>query len=62
MGNLSASQSASLNKLVRGITDHRTVVKTLAALPVLPNKVATTSTYKAKTFGLSLSTKNNVKI
>ena len=61
MGNLSASQAASLNKLVKGITEHRTVIKTLAALPTLPNKVANTSTYKANTFGLKLKSENIVK-
>ena len=38
MGHLSASQSATLNKLVKGITEHRTVVKTLASLPELPGE------------------------
>ena len=60
MGNLSASQSATLNKLVKGITEHRTVVKTLAAFPALPNKVSATSIYKAKTFGLSFTNKNTI--
>lgn len=58
MGNLSASQSAILNKLVKEITEHRTVAKTLAALPDLPNKITNTSTYKSKTLGLTLSKKN----
>ncbi len=57
MGNLSASQSATLNKLVKGITEHRTVVKTLAALPDIPNKFTSTSTYKSKTLGLTLNKK-----
>ena len=61
MGNLSASQSATLNRLVKEITEHRTVIKTLAALPTLPNGVTNTSTYKATTFGLSLKNKNIVK-
>lgn len=61
MGNLSASQAASLNKLVKGITEHRTVIKTLAALPTLPSGVANTSIYKASTFGLKLENKNFVK-
>ena len=56
MGNLSASQAATLNKLVKGITDHRSVVKTLAALPTLPN-MGKGSTYKATTFGLKLESK-----
>jgi hypothetical protein len=61
MGNLSASQSAALNKLVKDITAYRTVVKSLAALPTLPNGVANTSSYKATTFGLKLENKNFVK-
>lgn len=61
MGNLSASQAAALNKLVKGITEHRTVIKTLAALPTLPNGVANTSSYKATTFGLKLENKKNCK-
>ena len=56
MGNLSASQSATLNKLVKGITEHRTVIKTLAALPTLPN-MGKSSTYTATTFGLKLNGK-----
>ena len=62
MGNLSASQVATLNKLVKGITEHRTVIKALAVLPTLPNTVSKTSTYKATTFGLKLEHKNIVKI
>jgi hypothetical protein len=61
MGNLSASQSAALNKLVKDITAYRTVVKSLAALPTLPNGIAKTSTYKATTFGLKLKNKTFVK-
>ena len=61
MGNLSASQSAALNKLVKGITEHRTVIKTLAGIPTLPNKVSNTSTYKATAFELNLKNKNIVK-
>ena len=61
MGNLSASQAASLNKLVRDITTHRTVMKAVAALPNLPTEVATTSTYKTSTFGLKLKSENIVK-
>lgn len=61
MGNLSASQSATLNKLVKDITAYRTVVKTVAALPTLPNGVANTSSYKATAFGLKLKNKNFVK-
>lgn len=62
MGNLSASQSATLNKLVKGITKHRTVVKALASLPTLPNKVSATSTYKSTNFGLTLKVENIVKL
>ena len=62
MGNLSASQSAALNKLVKGITEHRTVIKTLAGIPTLPNKVSNISTYKATAFGLNLKNKNIVII
>jgi hypothetical protein len=55
MGNLSASQSATLNKLVKEITSHRSIIKTVAALPTLPNKVDVVATYKATTVGLQLS-------
>ncbi len=55
MGNLSASQSATLNKLVKEVTSHRSIIKTVAALPTLPNKVDVVATYKATTVGLQLS-------
>jgi hypothetical protein len=55
MGNLSASQSAALNKLVKEVTSHRSIIKTVAALPTLPNKVDVVATYKATTVGLQLS-------
>lgn len=61
MGNLSASQAATLNKLVKGITEHRTVIKTIAALPTLPDKVATTSSYTTKSFNIKFFSKNIVK-
>lgn len=57
MGNLSASQTAALNKLVRGITEHRTLVKALASFPPLPNKPSDTQTYKLSNFGLQLKDK-----
>lgn len=57
MGNLSASQSAVLNKLVKGITDHRTVVKAVACIPTLPGTISA-STYKSPTFGIKLTNKN----
>ncbi len=57
MGNLSASQSATLNKLVKEVTSHRSIVKTVAALalPTFPNKVDVVATYKATTVGVQLS-------
>jgi hypothetical protein len=61
MGNLSASQSAALNKLVKDITAYRTVVKTVAAFPSLPNAVHKISIYKSTTFGLKLKNKTFVK-
>jgi hypothetical protein len=61
MGNLSASQAATLSKLVKGITAHRSVVKVAAGIPTLPSKIATTSKYKSKTFGLSLGAERIVK-
>ena len=54
MGNLSASQVASLNKLVRDLTVHRSVVKILAGIPTLPNAASRSSSYKATTVGLHL--------
>jgi hypothetical protein len=61
MGNLSASQVATLNKLVKDITAHRSVVKIAAGIPALPSKLTTTSKYKSKTFGLSLGAERIVK-
>ena len=58
MGNLSASQSATLNKLVKDLTAHRSVVKILAGIPTLPNAASRSSSYKATTVGLHL--KSNV--
>jgi len=55
MGNLSASQTATLNKLVKEITTHRSVVKLVASVPTLPTKITTTSKYKSKTFGFALN-------
>lgn len=57
MGNLSASQSATLNKLVKEVTGYRTIIKMVAALalPTLPSKVDKVSTYKATTVELQLS-------
>ena len=57
MGNLSASQSATLNKLVKDITMHRSVVKTVAGLPTLPTKISAVSKYKTTNFGLKLEHK-----
>jgi hypothetical protein len=61
MGNLSASQAATLSKLVKGITAHRSVVKVAAGIPTLPKKVSATSTYKSKTFGFSLNAEKIIK-
>jgi hypothetical protein len=61
MGNLSASQAATLSKLVKGITVHRSVVKVAAGIPTLPKKVSATSTYKSKTFGFSLNAEKIIK-
>lgn len=58
MGNLSASQTATLNKLVKDITVHRSVVKAVAGLPTLPTKVSSVSKYKSKTFGFALHSNN----
>lgn len=55
MGNLSASQTAILNKLVKEITTHRSVVKLVASVPTLPTKITATSKYKSKTFGFALN-------
>ena len=55
MGNLSASQVATLNKLVKEITSHRSVVKLVASVPTLPTKITTTSKYKSKMFGFALN-------
>lgn len=56
MGNLSAVQSAVLNKLVREVTNHRSVVKAVATLPRVPSKMSkTVSIYKASTVGLQLT-------
>jgi hypothetical protein len=57
MGNLSASQTATLNKLVKDITMHRSVVKAVAGLPTLPAKISSVSDYKSKIFGLKLEHK-----
>jgi hypothetical protein len=57
MGNLSASQTATLNKLVKDITMHRSVVKAIAGLPTLPAKISSVSDYKSKIFGLKLEHK-----
>ena len=58
MGNLSASQTATLNKLVKDITVHRSVVKAVAGLPTLPTKISSVSKYKSKTFGFALHANN----
>ena len=58
MGNLSASQAATLNKLVKDITVHRSVVKAVAGLPTLPTKISSVSKYKSKTFGFALHSTN----
>ena len=58
MGNLSASQTATLNKLVKDITMHRSVVKAVAGLPILPTKISSVSKYKSKTFGFALHSNN----
>lgn len=58
MGNLSASQTATLNKLVKDITMHRSVVKAVAGLPTLPTKISSVSKYKSKTFGFALHSTN----
>lgn len=56
MGNLSAVQSAVLNKLVREVTNHRSVVKAVATLPRVPSRMSkTVSIYKASTVGLQLT-------
>lgn len=56
MGNLSAVQSAVLNKLVREVTNHRSIVKAVAALPRVPSRMSKTiSIYKASTVGLQLT-------
>ena len=57
MGNLSASQCATLNKLVKEVTSHRSIIKTVAslALPNFPNKVDLVATYKTATVDLQLS-------
>lgn len=61
MGNLSAAQSATLNKLVKEITTHRSVIKTLATIPSLPGKVSAASSFTAKSFGIKLHSENIVK-
>ena len=58
MGNLSASQTATLNKLVKDITVHRSVIKAVAGLPTLPTKISSVSKYKSKTFGFALHSTN----
>ncbi len=58
MGNLSASQTATLNKLVKDITVHRSVVKAVAGLPTLLTKISSVSKYKSKTFGFTLHSIN----
>lgn len=58
MGNLSASQTATLTKLVKDITVHRSVVKAVAGLPTLPTKISSVSKYKSKTFGFALHSAN----
>ena len=58
MGNLSASQVATLNKLVKDITVHRSVVKAVAGIPTLPTKISSVSKYKSKTFGFALHSTN----
>lgn len=56
MGNLSAVQSAVLNKLVKEVTSHRSILKAVAALPKIPNKMSKrVATYKASTVGLHLT-------
>lgn len=56
MGKLSAVQSAVLNKLVKEITRHRSIIKAVAVLPKIPDKMAkTVATYKASTVGLNLT-------
>lgn len=56
MGNLSAVQSAVLNKLVREVTNHRSIVKAVATLPRVPSKMSkTVSIHKASTIGLQLT-------
>ena len=61
MGNLSASQTAELSKLVKGITEHRSVIKAVAALPTLPSGITNTSTYKTSIISLKLKSENIVK-
>ena len=56
MGELSAVQSAALNKLVKDITSPRSIIKAVAALPKIPNKMSKTiATYKVSTVGLTLT-------
>jgi hypothetical protein len=54
MGNLSASQMATTTKLVKDLTEHRTLMKTLATLPAFPKKISTSSEYKSKSLGVKL--------
>ena len=56
MGELSAAQSAILNKLVKDITSPRSIIKAVAALPKIPNKMSkTVATYKVSIVGLNLT-------
>lgn len=56
MGNLSAVQSAVLNKLVKEVTTNRSIVKAVATLPRVPSRMSNTvSTYKASSVGLKLT-------
>lgn len=58
MGKLSAVQSAVLNKLVKKVTGPRSIIKAVAALPKIPNKMAkTVATYKLSTVELNLTKK-----
>lgn len=57
MGNLSGSQTTTLTKLVKQLTEHRSVMKTVAAIsPIaLPKKVTATTSYNSKVLNYTLS-------
>lgn len=55
MGNLSASQAASLNKLVKELTSYRPLMKSLAGMPFIETQVKDTTSYEVKVAKLGLT-------